>query len=105
MPNTLLAAVVVLLVAAPVVHAEPVLSNLRVEHIALTDDAYVAFTDLASIAALLAVERGGAIGSPPFATWRHQQRGMRGNYARSEVVEGKGFEPSTSALRTPRSPN
>ena len=22
-----------------------------------------------------------------------------------QVVEGKGFEPSTSALRTPRSPN
>jgi hypothetical protein len=30
---------------------------------------------------------------------------MRCNYLRSEVVEGKGFEPSTSALRTPRSPN
>jgi hypothetical protein len=30
---------------------------------------------------------------------------MRANYSRKVMVEGKGFEPSTSALRTPRSPN
>jgi hypothetical protein len=30
---------------------------------------------------------------------------VRRNCLKSIVVEGKGFEPSTSALRTPRSPN
>src|SRR5207245_10852391 len=30
---------------------------------------------------------------------------VRRNSARFQMVEGKGFEPSTSALRTPRSPN
>jgi hypothetical protein len=30
---------------------------------------------------------------------------VRANYTRKVMVEGKGFEPSTSALRTPRSPN
>jgi len=38
-------------------------------------------------------------------TGRGNSRRVRCNYLRSEVVEGKGFEPSTSALRTPRSPN
>ncbi len=39
---------------------------------------------------------------PPDATTRWDLGWM---YLRSKVVEGKGFEPSTSALRTPRSPN
>ena len=30
---------------------------------------------------------------------------MLNNIAKGFMVEGKGFEPSTSALRTPRSPN
>jgi hypothetical protein len=41
----------------------------------------------------------------PPAPPRHLWQKLRGNYSEVLMVEGKGFEPSTSALRTPRSPN
>ena len=47
----------------------------------------------------------GIITTRPHATPRNQSHCVRCNYAKKVVVEGKGFEPSTSALRTPRSPN
>jgi hypothetical protein len=41
----------------------------------------------------------------PNATRRYFQRRPSSKCAPYQMVEGKGFEPSTSALRTPRSPN
>ena len=57
------------------------------------------------------VFRGGSRGqkSPPgrpsSATIRHKSAMAKRTCVILKVVEGKGFEPSTSALRTPRSPN
>ena len=42
---------------------------------------------------------------PEFATQRHNSLGRVAKWLSFQMVEGKGFEPSTSALRTPRSPN
>src|SRR5262252_10916768 len=43
--------------------------------------------------------------APQNATRCHHSGELRPKWLMFQVVEGKGFEPSTSALRTPRSPN
>jgi hypothetical protein len=52
---------------------------------------------------------GGVQARPPASTLLDAggaTEGQRRDFPREDsMVEGKGFEPSTSALRTPRSPN
>src|SRR5262245_5798763 len=62
-------------------------------------------TPFAPHPAISSPSRKKAPGSLKNATQRHNDRDPTCKSLSFQMVEGKGFEPSTSALRTPRSPN
>ncbi len=49
--------------------------------------------------------RSPGLSRPSYATPRHNSERVTRKWRTFNMVEGKGVEPSTSALRTPRSPN